>query len=205
MNVSPRITVVSDMYRPQGQAWPWVYNAALVMGGALMIALSAQVAVLLPFTPVPVTAQTLAVLLVGVLLGSRRGAAAAAAYFAGGVFGLPLFAAGGVGLVRLAGPTGGYIVGFIAAAFVCGWLAERGLDRRIGTSLLAMLAGLVAIYACGLAWLGLFTGYSNVLALGLVPFIPGELIKLAIAATVLPACWALSRGAGSRTPPAGYG
>lgn len=194
MNVSSRAAVLADVLRPGDRAWRIAYSAALVVCFALLIAVSAQIFVPLAFTPVPVTLQTLTVLLAGVLLGSRRGAAAALTYVAGGALGLPLFAAGGAGLARLAGPTGGYLLGFIAAAFVTGWLAERGLDRQVLTMVLAMLAGTAVIYACGLPWLALYVGADKVLALGLLPFIPGAALKILVAAAVLPALWKVMDG-----------
>ncbi len=172
-------------------------DAALVLGGSLLTALMAQIAIPLPFTPVPITGQTLAVLLVGAALGSRRGALSMAAYVLEGVLGLPVFAGGTAGLARLLGPTGGYLVGFIAAAFVTGWLAERGWDRRLLTAALAMLAGNVVIYLFGLPWLARFTGGflgpKGALVLGLLPFIPGDLVKLALAALLLPSAWWIAR------------
>ena len=168
-----------------------VYDVALVTVGSALIALSARIAIPLPFSPVPITGQTFAVLLIGALLGSRRGALAVILYLLEGTAGLPFFAGGSGGLARLAGPTGGYLIGFVAAAFTVGLLAERGWDRRVWSTVLAMLAGNAIIYACGLPWLGRFVGEGNVLSLGLLPFIPGDLLKLALAAITLPAGWRL--------------
>ncbi len=165
------------------------YDAALILGGSLLVALAARVALRLPFSPVPVTGQTLAVLLVGALLGSKRGALALTAYLYEGLVGLPVFAGGMSGPAHAFGPTGGYLVGFVAAAFVTGWFAERGWDRSVGGTLVAMLAGTLALYACGVAWLALFTGPEAALSLGLVPFVPGDLCKIALAAAFLPAGW----------------
>jgi biotin transport system substrate-specific component len=182
-------TTYADVLRPSAKKSALLYDAALVIGGSLFIALGAQVAVQLPFSPVPITGQTLAVLLVGMLLGSRRGSLSLLAYLAEGLAGLPVFAGGTVGLARLLGPTGGYLVGFIVAAYVTGRLAERGWDRRVGTTILAMLLGNAAIYALGLPWLAAFVGGERALPLGLYPFIPGDLLKLALAAILLPAGW----------------
>jgi biotin transporter BioY len=180
----------ADVIRPTSRQRALAYDVTLILGGSLLVALSAQVAIRLPFSPVPVTGQTLAVLLVGALLGSRRGAMSLLAYWLGGTMGLPAFAAGASGPAYAAGPTGGYLVGFIAAAFITGWLAERGWDRHVATTALAMLAGSAAIYACGLAWLSLFAG-GQAFALGLLPFLPGDSVKLALAAAVLPSGWRL--------------
>lgn len=164
----------------------------LVALGSLLIALAAQVAVPLPFSPVPVTGQTFAVLLVGAALGARLGAATVALYLAEGLMGLPVFAPGGPpGPARLLGPTGGYLLGFVVAAYVVGALAERGWDRRLLTAALAMLAGEVAIYAFGLAGLARFVPADRLLAAGLFPFIPGDLAKLVLAALALPTAWRL--------------
>jgi biotin transport system substrate-specific component len=168
-----------------------IYNITLVAGASLAIALSAQVYFPLPFSPVPVTGQTMTVLLVGALLGRKRGVLAVATYLILGTTGLPLFSAGGFGITRLLGPTGGYLVGFLAAAYLTGWLAEAGWDRRIYTSVVAMIAGNVVIYVLGLARLAHFTDWDRVLPLGLYPFIAGDVLKILLASTLLPAGWKL--------------
>src|SRR5512133_2679495 len=170
-----------DIFRPSLRRFSLPYDAACVVSGSLLVALSAQVAIPLPFSPVPITGQTLAALLIGALL----------VYLAEGAIGLPVFAGGGVGLARLAGPTGGFLVGLVVAAYLVGALAERGWVRRPATTILAMLLGNVVIYAFGLAWLARFLGAGQVLAAGLLPFIPGDLLKLALAAALLPSGWAL--------------
>lgn len=170
----------------------------LILAGSLLTALAAQVAIPLPFTPVPITGQTFAVLLVGAALGSRRGAASMALYLAEGLAGLPVFAGGKAGLAVLFGPTGGYLVGFIVAAFVTGWLAERGWDRRPLTTALAMLVGNIAIYLFGVPWLTFFVGsIERALVLGFVPFIPGDLFKLILATFALPGAWWIARRLGT--------
>jgi biotin transport system substrate-specific component len=163
----------------------------LVVTGSLMVAALAQVAIpLLPFTPVPITGQTFGVLLVGAALGSKRGAASLGLYTLEGALGLPFFAAGASGLN---GPTVGYLLGFVAAAFVVGWLAERGMDRRIRTSLLPFLAGTALIYLLGAAWLA---GYLHLtpqeaFAKGVLPFLLGDALKMIAAGLALPAAWKL--------------
>lgn len=166
-----------------------LYDAALIISGSLFIALSAQVAVPLPFSPVPVTGQTLAVLLVGALLGSRRGASSLLLYLLEGAVGLPVFAGGMSGPAHLLGPTGGYLFGFVGAAFVTGLLAEQRWDRRVQSNALAMLLGNLVIYAFGLLWLAHFVEADKVLALGFYPFIAGDLMKLALATIFLPSGW----------------
>lgn len=183
----------ADVFRPTNPGRFWLYNLGLILGFSILIGLSAQISIPLPFTPVPITGQTLTVLLTGAVLGSRRGALAVLTYLAQGFAGLPVFAGGKFGLAALFGPTGGYLLGFVVAAFVTGWLAERGWDRDFKTNALAMLAGNVVIYLVGLPWLAVFTGANQAIALGLLPFIPGDLLKLALATALLPIGWRLVR------------
>ncbi len=175
-------------------------DVALIIGGSILVALAAQVALRLPFSPVPITGQTFGVLVVGALLGSKRGAAAILAYLAEGVMGLPVFAGGGSGAAWLAGPTGGYLAGFVAAAFVTGWLFERGWDRRLPLAVVALVAGNAVIYLLGLPWLARWVGADSVLSAGLFPFLPGDALKLVAAAPVVfgAAAWAHVRGRGGR-------
>lgn len=185
-----------------------VRNVLLVVGASAFVALCAQIRIHLPFTPVPITGQTFAVLLVGALLGSRLGGASLLAYLLEGAAGLPVFAGATGGWGVISGPTGGYIVGFVLAAYSVGWLAERGWDRWPWTTALAMLAGSVLVYACGLPWLARFVPGDQVFALGLLPFIPGDTVKLLLAASLVPSGWmaiqALSpRGLASIQPPIG--
>jgi len=168
-------------------------NLALIVAGSVLTALAARIAIPLPFSPVPITGQTFAVLLVGAALGSRRGAASMALYVAEGAAGLPVFAGGTAGPGVLLGPTGGYLVGFIAAAFVTGWLAERGWDRRPLTTALAMVLGNVVIYLLGVSWLSLFVGVTKAPLLGMVPFLPGDLLKIVLATLALPGAWWILR------------
>lgn len=179
----------ADIIRPSIKKHALIYEISLITGGVLLLSLSAQLAVRLTFSPVPITMQTLAVVLIGALYGSSRGAVAVASYVSAGAMGLPVFAGGAFGIAHLAGPTGGYLFGFIAAAWLTGFLAENGWDRKLWTSLIAMTAGTAAIFAFGIAWLGIFVGYDNVIALGLLPFIPGAIMKLAIASISLPTAW----------------
>ncbi|MEW6094105.1 MAG: biotin transporter BioY [Chloroflexota bacterium] len=168
-----------------------VRDVLLVVGGSLLVALMAQVKIPLPFTPVPLTGQTFAVLLVGAALGSRRGAASLLFYLVQGMVGLPVFAGGASGLAYLAGPTGGYLVGFACAAFVVGWMAETGQDKRFRTALLVFLAGEAVIYLFGVPWLGIYIGFEKALTAGFLPFLIGDAIKLIAAALAQPAAWKL--------------
>jgi biotin transport system substrate-specific component len=167
------------------------HTVLLVAGGSLVVALSAQLAVRLPFTPVPVTGQTLGVLLVGAALGARRGAAALVLYLMEGAAGLPFFAGGMTGAAHLLGPTGGYLLAFPLAALVTGRAAERGWDRSGLTTAAAMTLGVAVIFAGGIAWLSFFIGWERVWLAGLLPFLPGAILKIAVASAVLPAAWRL--------------
>ena len=158
--------------------------------------LAAQFEIRLPFTPVPVTLQPLAVFLFGAALGSRRAALAMLLYLAEGAAGLPFFAGGGAGLGHLVGPTGGYLIGFVPAAFLIGWSAERGWDRSPIRTFLAMAGGSLVLFACGLSQLALFVGREHVLAAGLYPFVAADLLKVAVAAGLLPAAWRLLERSG---------
>ena len=156
---------------------------------SLVTALSAQIAIPLPFSPVPLTGQTFGVLLTGALLGPRLGALAIALYLVEGGLGLPFFAGGTFGPARFAGPTGGYLVAFPLAAALVGGLATRGWDRRPLTLFFAMLLGSLVIFALGAAWLAHFVGASRALTLGVVPFLPGDVVKALLAAGLLPLGW----------------
>jgi biotin transport system substrate-specific component len=188
MEARARVATLSEAVLPRAGFWE---QALLVVGFSVLNALAAQVAIPLPFSPVPITAQTFAVLVTGMLLGSRLGAAALVAYLAEGLSGVPVFAGGRAGPLVLLGPTGGYLVGFVASAYVVGWLAERGWDRRPWTTALAMALGNVVIYAAGVTWLANLLGPTRALEQGLLPFLPGDLLKLILAATLLPAGWRL--------------
>ena len=177
-----------------------IANAVLVLVGSGLIALSAQVSIRLPIGPVPLTGQTFGVLLIGALLGPRLGFMAAAAYVVEGIGGLPVYAGAASGWGVITGASGGYIVSFPAAAFVVGWLAQAGWDRRPATLALAMLIGNVVIYVVGLPWLSQVVldrviPNGQVFQWGLIPFIPGDLAKLVLAAAVVPSGWQLLQAA----------
>ena len=163
----------------------------VVTAGALFVAALSQVKIPLPFTPVPLTGQTFAVLLVGAALGAKRGFGSLSLYLALGALGLPFFAGGQSGLAYMAGPTLGYLIGFVLAAYVVGLLAERGLERSMRTSILPFLTGTIIIYICGAGWLAVLFGIEKALALGVLPFLPGDAIKLVLAGIALPAAWKL--------------
>lgn len=165
-----------------------VRSIALVVGGTLLVALSTLVIIPLPFTPVPLTLQTFAVLLVGAALGSKRGVASMALYALAGIAGVPWFSAHHSGW---AFASFGYVLGFVIAAYLVGLLAERGNDRHVLKTVGLMVLGNLAIYAVGVPGLMIFTGMSlgKAIALGVVPFLIGDAIKIALAAGLLPGAW----------------
>lgn len=174
--------------------WPsqygWLRNVLLLVAGSMLLTLSAKVNV--PFYPVPMTMQTFAVLVIGAAYGWRLGTATVLFYLAQGALGLPVFAGTpekGIGLAYLMGPTGGYLVGFAAGAFVTGWLAERGWDRSFLKLLAAMFFGHLAIFAFGAAYLGTLIGYDKAWTLGVAPFYLATLFKTLLAATCMKAGW----------------
>lgn len=172
-----------------------VHDALLVIGYAGLVGLVAQIAIPLPFTPVPITGQTFGVLVGGMALGWRRAGLGMALYAVAGLAGLPWFSQAQGGLNTLQAPSFGYIIGFVAAGPVLGRLAQLGLDRHPAATLLAMAAGNVVIYAFGVAWLVLVVHLSLVtaLALGVAPFLIGDAIKALLAAGLLPAVWKVAR------------
>lgn len=182
--------------RPRTRAGSLAVDAALVVGGSLLIATLAQIVVVLPFTPVPITGQTLGVLVVGTAYGWRLGILTLLLYLAQIAVGLPFAAEGrgGLDLLTLATASGGYLWGFIVAAGLCGWLANRGWDRGIRSSLGVMLLGNIVIYLVGVPWLAasIDVPSAEALELGLYPFVLGDTLKLLLAAGLLPAAWRLA-------------
>ncbi|MCX6552708.1 MAG: biotin transporter BioY [Acidobacteria bacterium] len=174
-------------------------RTAAVLFVTVLTAAAAQVSFPLPLTPVPLTLQPMVVLLAGAALGARLGLASQVLYLIAGLAGMPVFAASPLlaqGAARLLGPTGGFLIAYPLAAFATGWLAERGFDRRYLTSVLAMAAGLVIIFASGLSWLTLqlspvagANSFQAALQAGVYPFLPGDVVKLFVAGAVLPGVW----------------
>lgn len=161
-------------------------DIVLVLGFAILTGISAKLKI--EIWPVPITMQTLVVLLAGALLGSKRGSLSQIVYLSMGLAGLPWFARGG-GMQYVFSPTFGYIVGFIFAAYLVGFLCEKGLDRNLRTAILAMLIGNIILYIPGLFWLTKFIGFGKVLAVGFYPFILGDLLKFILAGALLPLAW----------------
>jgi len=187
--LAPQATLAAALWPTRGHA-ALLRAALLALGGSLLLTFSAKLQI--PFWPVPMTMQTFAVLVIGMGLGARLGGATVALYLAEGSLGLPVFAGTpekGIGFAYLIGPTGGYLLGFLVSAALLGWLAERGWDRHIGSTLAAMALGSALIFACGLAWLGPLIGFTKAVQFGLLPFLPGAALKIALAAVLLPGIW----------------
>jgi biotin transport system substrate-specific component len=170
-------------------------NTALVLGATVFMALMAQIAIPVPGSPVPITGQTLGVLLIGTAYGASLGLATIAIYVALGLIGAPILAQGAHGFARLSGPTGGYLIGMLMAAYVVGFLAERRWDVRLQTSFGQMILGEILVFAPGLIWLKIYTGatWTWTVAAGFTPFIVGEIIKIGLAGFALPSVWAIVR------------
>ena len=161
-------------------------NMLLVIGASCLIAIAAQIAIPVPFTPVPLTLQPVAVLLVGVTLGRSRGAAAAALYLLEGFSGLPVFAQGHGGPIWFTAATAGYLYSYPAAAWIAGWFSERGWGSTTLRAVAGMLTALAVIYAGGWSWLSMVAGARNAFTLGVAPFVVADIVKVAIAAALLP-------------------
>ncbi|MBI5596188.1 MAG: biotin transporter BioY [Elusimicrobia bacterium] len=185
---APSLPTLSDAVFPEAGR---LVRASEVAAMSLVIALGAQLQVPLPFSPVPMTGQTFGVLMAGMLLGARGGALAVAAYLTEGLLGLPFFAGGAAGPLVFAGPSGGYLIGFLPAAWFAGLLAEQGWDRTPVRAAAAMLAGSAAIFACGVLGLARFLPASELLRAGVLPFLPGDVVKAGLAAAALPWAWRL--------------
>ena len=181
----------ADIFLPVRKDQALFYNLALIITGSVLITLSAKISIPLPFSPIPITMQTFAVLFIGALLGSKRGSLTVLAYISQGIMGIPVFAKAGSGFAYLLGPTGGYLIGFVFAAFVTGFLAEKGWDRSFGKTLVAMTIGTLLIFICGVSWLSIFLGLEKAIIAGFVPFIIGAIFKIVLADAILPSGWKL--------------
>ena len=161
----------------------------LLIGFNLILVATSYISFDLPYSPVPITAQTFGVLLIAMALGRVRAVGVVAAYLLEGIAGLPVFAGGTAGFVKIIGPTGGYLIGFLAGAYVIGWLADKGWDKSYLKSVLAMIIGSAIIFAFGLIWLAKFVPAESLLSLGLIPYLPGSVVKISLAAVILPSIW----------------
>jgi biotin transport system substrate-specific component len=169
----------------------WLRFMVFAIAGSIALTISAKISI--PAIPVPFTLQTLVVLLLGFAYGPALAGATVGLYLLQGAFGLPVFQGTpekGLGMLYMMGPTGGYLLGFLVAAVVCGKLAQKGWDRRFSTMALGMVLGNAIIYAFGLAWLGTLIGWDKpVLEYGMIPFMAGDLIKIAVAVVLVPMIW----------------
>jgi biotin transport system substrate-specific component len=166
-------------------------DMGVIIFGSLFVAISSQIALYLPFTPVPITGQTFAVLLMGAVLGSKRGGLSLALYILEGMLGLPVFAGGTGGMAVLFGPTAGYLIGFIPAVILIGTLSEKGYDRNWISMLFTLFMGLSAIYLFGVFRLFAFVGSEKVFLLGVAPFLIGDVLKIGMVMILIPSCWKL--------------
>jgi len=185
MNSRASSLTIYDLIRPSSR---WLELPVLLSFNLLLVA-SSYLAINLPFSPVPITGQTFGVLLVAMTLGRARGTAVVLAYLVEGAAGLPVFAGGKAGLAALMGPTGGYLLGFLAAAWIVGLLADKGWDRGYVKSILAMTLGTAVIFVCGLTQLSLFVPADTLSAVGLYPFLPAAAVKITVASVMLPSIW----------------
>ena len=164
--------------REQTTIQSWLKEAMIVFGASILIALFAPIAFRLPFSPVPIATQAHVILFLAVFLGSKRTAAAVISYLTYGALGFPVFAMGGAGLAHLLGPTGGYLLGYIFAAYLTGYLCERAKERTLLTTLSALVAGNMVIFFTGAIWLSQFVGgIQPAIVLGVLPFLPGDALK----------------------------
>jgi biotin transport system substrate-specific component len=183
-------TLIDVAAAPQSASRRWLTATAAAVLGVCLLTASAKIQV--PFWPVPMTMQTLVVLMLGMAYGPRLGVATVLAYLAAGAMGLPVFAGTperGIGLAYMAGPTGGFLAGFVVAAWLAGLLAERGWDRSFAKCAAAMVLGHVVLFVPGLAWLATLLGASKAIGQGLTPFLASTAVKVALGAALMPALW----------------
>ena len=184
---------LADQLRPRSLSPSLGYDLILIASGSLLITACSKLSIPLGSSLIPITGQTFAILLIGALLGPKRGVLAVLAYIAQGLAGLPVSATPLVGIPWLIGPSGGYLVGFVIAAFITGTFAQRGWDRHPYLTALAMTIATAVILACGLIWWEYLSGWTIPLQLGLYVFLPGAVIKIALATILLPSGWKLLR------------
>jgi len=192
--MTAQTTLLDTAFPIEGRTRRLARDAAIAVAGSLLLTLSAKTQI--PFYPVPMTMQTFVIMVLGMALGPRLGTATVLLYLAQGAAGLPVFAGTpekGIGLAYMAGPTGGYLVGFVAGAWLCGALAERGWDRSWLKTIAAAALGHGAIFVFGFAWLATLIGAEKAFQFGVAPFWAATLLKTALAVAVLPPAWALMR------------
>ena len=160
-------------------------NLVIAFSGSLLLALLARLTILIPFSPVPITGQTFGILFLGGVLGSRFGTLSVIMYILEGLIGLPVFAGGTMGFLYLLGPTGGYLLGFIPAVYLVGYLSEQGWTNSFTSSFLTMIIGTLLIFIFGISWLAVTAGFGTALSIGLYPYIPGAVIKIILATVTI--------------------
>lgn len=160
-------------------------NIVIALSGSLLLALLARLSIPVPFSPVPITGQTFGILFLGAVLGSRIGTLSVVLYLAEGIIGLPVFAGGSMGFLYLFGPTGGYLIGFIPAVYVVGYLSEEGWTNKFTTTFMTMIIGTAIIFVFGISWLAVTAGIETALTIGLYPYLPGAAVKIILASTIV--------------------
>ena len=185
-NATRTMTLAAALWPARGAGSDIFRGLVLAVSGTVFLTISAKFQI--PFWPVPFTLQTLVVATLGMVYGRKLAAATLLLYLGEGAVGLPVFATGG-GLLYFAGPTAGYLLAFLPAAVLLGWLAERGWGRNFLTTIAAMTIAMAVIFAVGVSWLGYLVGFEKAIAGGLLPFIPSEIVKIVLAALLLPICW----------------
>jgi biotin transport system substrate-specific component len=182
------MTSFVDVIRPSNKIQRFLFDVASILGCSFLIALAAQIAI--PCTPVPMTLQVLVVLLIGAVLGSKKGAMAVLTYLAEGAIGLPVFATGKS--ILNGGPTCGYLFGFVIAAYLIGFLLERGPKEKFLYTVFAMSLGTLVILLLGASWLSFYVGgFTTAIKFGVLPFLVGDCVKILVAAALVPSCWKL--------------
>ena len=160
-------------------------NIVIALSGSILLALLARLSILVPFSPVPITGQTFGILFLGAILGSRLGVLSVIAYISEGLIGLPVFAGGTAGFLYLLGPTGGYLIGFIPAVYLVGYLAEKGWTNKFTTTFITMIICTVIIFIFGISWLAVTAGFKTALSIGLYPYLPGAAVKIILATVII--------------------
>jgi biotin transport system substrate-specific component len=160
-------------------------NVVIALSGSILLALLARLSIPVPFSPVPITGQTFGILFLGAMLGSRLGMLSVIAYISEGIIGLPVFAGGSAGFLSLLGPTGGYLIGFIPAVYLVGFLSEKGWTNKFTTTFITMIIGTLVIFIFGISWLSVTAGFGTALKIGLYPYLPGAAVKIILATIVV--------------------
>lgn len=161
------------------------FTIGISITGSILLALLARLSFPVPFSPIPITGQTFGILLLGAMLGKRLGTITVITYIIEGAIGLPVFAGGSTGLLYLFGPTGGYIIGFIPAVFLVGYLCEKGWNKHFISAITSMTLGTMMIFVFGVSWLAVGTGLQTALQIGATPYIPGAIIKISVASVMI--------------------